>query len=152
MWRKSLGLLRLKTRFARQSQKSYIVTHRLSIRPSQGLGTGQESAIARTSSSSYAGDLFGAWRSLASAPGLGPGGRRFESSRPDLWLRFGSCATGRFAGLLLPGSRAYYAPQTASLTTRAASDLPKPSIRECCFSSTSWPCSLKASKALGIAI
>jgi len=27
--------------------------------------------------------LFGAWRSLASAPGLGPGGRRFEDS-PNL--------------------------------------------------------------------
>ena len=26
---------------------------------------------------------FGAWRSLASAPALGAGGRRFESSRPD---------------------------------------------------------------------
>lgn len=26
---------------------------------------------------------FGAWLSLARAPGSGPGGRRFESSRPD---------------------------------------------------------------------
>ncbi len=28
--------------------------------------------------------MFGAWRSPVSAPGLGPGGRRFESCRPDI--------------------------------------------------------------------
>src|SRR6202035_986913 len=28
-------------------------------------------------------DLFGAWLSLARAPGSGPGGRWFESTRPD---------------------------------------------------------------------
>src|SRR5690242_20053780 len=32
------------------------------------------------------GFLFGAWLSLARAPGSGPGGRRFEFSRPDFSL------------------------------------------------------------------
>jgi hypothetical protein len=30
---------------------------------------------------------YGAWRSLVSVPGLGPGSRRFESSRPDGFRR-----------------------------------------------------------------
>ena len=29
----------------------------------------------------------GVWLSLARAPGLGPGGRRFESCHPDLYKR-----------------------------------------------------------------
>jgi hypothetical protein len=32
--------------------------------------------------------FVGAWLSLARAPGSGPGGRRFESSRPDHFSRF----------------------------------------------------------------
>ena len=38
---------------------------------------------------------FGAWRSLASAPVLGTGGRRFESSRPDQRSRY-SVRSGRW--------------------------------------------------------
>ena len=30
---------------------------------------------------------YGVWLSLARAPGLGPGGRRFESCHPDLYKR-----------------------------------------------------------------
>ena len=30
-------------------------------------------------------EKYGVWLSLARAPGLGPGGRRFESCHPDLY-------------------------------------------------------------------
>ena len=32
-------------------------------------------------------NLTGVWLSLARAPGLGPGGRRFESCHPDAYMR-----------------------------------------------------------------
>jgi hypothetical protein len=37
--------------------------------------------------------FFGAWLSLARAPGSGPGGRWFESTRPDHFLGLGSGST-----------------------------------------------------------
>ena len=58
------------------------------------------------------GKYLGVWLSLARAPGLGPGGRRFESCHPDMcgcssmvehqpskldtWVRFPSPACGKF--------------------------------------------------------
>src|SRR5437667_3415640 len=38
---------------------------------------------------------LGAWLSLARAPGSGPGGRRFKSSRPDLQSSLASIDCGR---------------------------------------------------------
>ena len=41
---------------------------------------------------------FGVWLSLARAPGLGPGGRRFESCHPDfLFLQVNN---SRYAGVV----------------------------------------------------
>ena len=42
---------------------------------------------------------FGAWRSLASAPAWGAGGRKFESSRSDhIFLNRGVAQPGRVLG------------------------------------------------------
>ena len=43
-------------------------------------------------------DHDGVWLSLARAPGLGPGGRRFESCYPESWMSPGSPVFMRFPG------------------------------------------------------
>ena len=53
---------------------------------------------------------FGVWLSLARAPGLGPGGRRFESCHPDLimreWLSWWSTTLPRLGSRVRVPSRA----------------------------------------------
>ena len=50
--------------------------HRLTRREEAGCESGRRPDRLKPSA-------IGAWLSLARAPGSGPGGRRFESSRPD---------------------------------------------------------------------
>ena len=39
--------------------------------------------------------FFGVWLSLARAPGLGPGSRRFESCHPDCFILWGLALSGQ---------------------------------------------------------
>src|SRR5580700_2250091 len=61
--------------YGRQFAQFLVVVHLLD-------GTERARHLSRRGRTSYTG-IFGAWLSLARAPGSGPGGRWFESTRPD---------------------------------------------------------------------